>query len=111
MAFVEIDNLAVTFRREGREVRAVRGVSIAIEPRECKAIEAREKAVEQPPEGRFVAAHYSPGQRPVHVDRVVHTRVRSVISSLDGAWGDYLRAGLMRRDTRLQLYLNRSGPG
>ena len=34
MALIEIDHLSVTYRQGGREVRAVRDVSIAIEPRE-----------------------------------------------------------------------------
>ncbi len=34
MALIEIDDLTVTFRSKGREVRAVEGVSLSVEPRE-----------------------------------------------------------------------------
>jgi hypothetical protein len=56
---------------------------VAAEPRQREAIKPREKAVEQPPKGGFVAAEDPAGQRPIHVDRVTHARIRSVIASLD----------------------------
>ena len=34
MALIEIDNLTVTFRSKGREVRAVEGVSLSVDAHE-----------------------------------------------------------------------------